>query len=66
MVFSHAGSGRNHPNSMYELGLGGLALLAILGWVGSRPRPRNAVAGLFLIVYAAFRLLVENVLTHDL
>lgn len=54
-----------HPSQLYEAGLEGLALLAILWWFGSRPRPRMASTGLFLLMYAVFRSLVELVRVPD-
>lgn len=65
MVFAHAGPEPRHPSMLYEAGLEGLVMLAILWWFGSRPRPRMAVSGLFLILYATFRMLVETVRTPD-
>ena len=37
----------------------GLSLFLILMWYSSKPRPRAAVAGLFLIGYGVFRLIAE-------
>jgi phosphatidylglycerol:prolipoprotein diacylglycerol transferase len=48
-----------HPTMLYEAALEGLVLFAILWWFARRPRPRMAVAGLFLVLYAAFRTGVE-------
>lgn len=49
-----------HPSQLYEAGLEGLALFAIL-WIYSRqPRPTGAVSGLFLIGYGVFRSVVEQ------
>lgn len=54
-----------HPTMLYEALLEGLVLFAILWWFGSRPRPRMAISGLFLALYASFRILVEFVRVPD-
>jgi phosphatidylglycerol:prolipoprotein diacylglycerol transferase len=48
-----------HPSQLYEAGLEGLVLFVVLWWFSSRPRPRMAVSGLFLVLYAVFRFSVE-------
>src|SRR6185369_17846229 len=48
-----------HATQLYEAALEGLVLFAILWWFTSKPRPRWAPAGLFLIVYALARITVE-------
>jgi len=48
-----------HPSQLYQAGLEGLALFALLGWYSAAPRPRAAVSGMFLLGYGAFRLLAE-------
>lgn len=60
MVFPQAGDavGR-HPSQLYEMGLEGFALFAILWWFSRRPRPLGQVSALFLIGYGVFRFLVE-------
>ena len=40
-------------------GLEGLALFTILWIFSSRPRPRSAVSGVFLIGYGTFRFVTE-------
>jgi phosphatidylglycerol:prolipoprotein diacylglycerol transferase len=66
MVFPHAATPEpRHPSMLYEAGLEGLALLAILWWFARKPRPRMAVSGLFLILYALFRTWVETVRLPD-
>jgi phosphatidylglycerol:prolipoprotein diacylglycerol transferase len=59
MVFRHAGPQPRHPSQLYEFALEGLALLAILWWFSSKPRPRGQVSALFLIGYGGFRFVVE-------
>lgn len=54
-----------HPSMLYEALLEGPLLLAILWWFGSRPRPQMALSGLFLLLYAVFRALVELVRLPD-
>ena len=54
-----------HPSQLYEAALEGIVLFAILWWFTSRPRPRLAPAGLFLTLYAIFRIGVEFVRVPD-
>jgi phosphatidylglycerol:prolipoprotein diacylglycerol transferase len=54
-----------HPSQLYEAALEGIVLFAILWWFTSKPRPRLAPAGLFLILYAVFRIAVEFVRVPD-
>src|SRR5689334_2791357 len=66
MVFAHAPTAEpRHPSMLYEAGLEGVVLLAVLWWFGRKPRPRMAVAGLFLVLYGAFRFAVEFVRLPD-
>jgi phosphatidylglycerol:prolipoprotein diacylglycerol transferase len=48
-----------HPSQLYHVGLEGLALFAILWLYSSRPRPRAAVSGVFLIGYGGLRFITE-------
>ena len=48
-----------HPTQLYEATLEGLVLFAVLWWYTSTPRPRWAPSGLFLTLYAVFRIGVE-------
>ena len=60
MIFPQAGDMQpRHPSQLYHVGLEGLALFAILWIFSSRPRPRSAVSGVFLIGYGAFRFVTE-------
>ncbi|HQU79215.1 MAG TPA: prolipoprotein diacylglyceryl transferase [Azonexus sp.] len=60
MIFPQAGDMQpRHPSQLYHVGLEGLALFAILWLFSSRPRPRSAVSGVFLIGYGAFRFITE-------
>jgi phosphatidylglycerol---prolipoprotein diacylglyceryl transferase len=54
-----------HPSQLYEAALEGLLLFAVLWWFTSRPRPRLAPSGLFLIIYGSVRFLVEFVRVPD-
>lgn len=60
MVFPQSGTDvPRHPSQLYELGLEGIVLFAVLWWFSSKPRPTGQVSGLFLIGYGTFRFLVE-------
>ncbi len=63
VVFPKAGDavgvGR-HPSQLYQATLEGLVLFVVLFWFSAKPRPRGAVCGLFLLLYAIFRTIVEN------
>jgi phosphatidylglycerol:prolipoprotein diacylglycerol transferase len=59
MVFRGAGDAPRHPSQLYQMGLEGLALFALLWWFSSRPRPRGRVSALFLIGYGAARCVGE-------
>ena len=60
MVFPQSGDGLpRHPSQLYELGLEGIVLFALLWWFSSRPRPTGQVSAMFLMGYGAFRFLVE-------
>lgn len=54
-----------HPSQLYQAGLEGLALFALLWWFSSKPRPRMAVSAMFLLGYGVFRFLVEFVREPD-
>jgi len=60
MIFPQAGDMQpRHPSQLYHVGLEGLALFAILWLFSSRPRPRSAISGVFLIGYGTFRFITE-------
>lgn len=61
MVFpgETAGGVPRHPSQLYEAFLEGLVLFTVLWLYSARPRPRNAVIGLFLLLYGLFRFTVE-------
>jgi len=54
-----------HPSQLYEATLEGLVLFLILLWFTSRPRPRLAPTGLFLLLYGCGRFVVEWVRLPD-
>ncbi len=59
MVFPAVGPPARHPSQLYEAGLEGLVLFAMVWIYSSKPRLPGRVSGLFLIGYAAFRFLIE-------
>ena len=54
-----------HASQLYEACLEGIALFLIMWWFTSRPRPRWAPSGLFLVCYATFRIVIEFVRVPD-
>lgn len=59
MVFPHVDMQPRHPSQFYEFFLEGVLLFLILWIYTSKPRPRLAASGLFLLGYGAFRFVVE-------
>ncbi|MES1939790.1 prolipoprotein diacylglyceryl transferase [Salinisphaera sp. T5B8] len=59
MIYPRVDMAPRHPSELYEAGLEGLLLFAILWWFASKPRPRMAVSGLFLIGYGCLRFFAE-------
>ena len=59
MVFPLAGSYPRHPSQLYEAMLEGIVLFFILWYYSAASRPVGRVSGLFLVLYGAFRFLVE-------
>ena len=59
MLFAHAGPVPRHPSQLYQFGLEGLLLFAILWVYSARPRPAGAVSGAFLIGYGVLRFAAE-------
>ena len=51
-----------HPSQLYEAALEGVLLFAILLWVRLRwPKlPNGVITGLFFVLYAVFRIVVEQ------
>ena len=54
-----------HPSQLYEAALEGLVTFMIVWIFTSKPRPRWAASGLFLVCYGAFRFAVEFVRVPD-
>jgi prolipoprotein diacylglyceryl transferase len=65
MVFPPAGPLPRHPSQLYEAFLEGVVLFVILWVYSSKPRPRMAVSGMFLLCYGVFRTAVEFVRLPD-
>lgn len=54
-----------HPSQLYQLGLEGIVLFAIVWWYSSKPRPAWSVGALFVFWYGIFRFVVEFVREPD-
>jgi phosphatidylglycerol:prolipoprotein diacylglycerol transferase len=54
-----------HASQLYEAFFEGLLLFAILWWFTSKPRPRLAPSGLFLLIYGLSRFMIEFVRVPD-
>lgn len=54
-----------HASQLYEAALEGLVLFTVLWLFTSRPKPRLAPTGLFLLLYGVFRFAVEFVRLPD-
>lgn len=48
-----------HPTQLYEFALEGLLMFVLLWWFSRKQRPKYAVSGMFLLLYAAARFWVE-------
>lgn len=59
MVYPNGGALPRHPSPLYEFFFEGVVLFLILWFFSSKPRPKGAVAGLFLIGYGVFRCFCE-------
>jgi len=59
MVYPMVDNAPRHPSELYEAGLEGLLLFAILWLFAMRPRPRMAVSGMFLLGYGCLRFFAE-------
>lgn len=60
MVFPQSGDNLpRHPSQLYELGLEGLLLFALVWWFARKPRPMGQISAVFLMGYGVFRFLVE-------
>lgn len=65
MVFPHAGPEPRHPNPLYQTFFEGIVLFCLLWWFSSKPRPRMAVSGMFLLLYGIYRFFIEFVREPD-
>jgi len=68
VVFPTAGPDPRHPSQLYEAGLEGLALFALMLWFATwprRPGSRGMLSGIFLIGYSLARIPVELVREPD-
>ncbi|MFT0534305.1 prolipoprotein diacylglyceryl transferase [Castellaniella hirudinis] len=60
MVFPGSQDGlARHPSQLYEMGLEGFALFALLWWFARKPRPMGQTSAVFLMAYGVLRFLVE-------
>jgi phosphatidylglycerol:prolipoprotein diacylglycerol transferase len=59
MVFPQVDMTPRHPSQLYQAGLEGLALFALLWWFSARQRAVGQVSGIFLAGYGTFRFLAE-------
>jgi phosphatidylglycerol:prolipoprotein diacylglycerol transferase len=60
MVFAQAGGGpARHPSQLYELGLEGVALFALLWLFSAKGRPTGQISAMFLMGYGVLRFGVE-------
>ncbi|MBT3145521.1 prolipoprotein diacylglyceryl transferase [Neptunomonas phycophila] len=60
VIFPRTGDNvARHPSQLYEAALEGLVMFAVLWWYTSKPKPRAAASGLFLLLYGLFRSFVE-------
>ncbi len=67
MVFPHIDGLPRHPSQLYQAGLEGLVLGALMAVAVARgPHKRGALAGLFLVGYALARLVGEQFRTPEI
>jgi len=61
MVFQSPAAGPlpRHPSQLYQFGLEGLLLFALLWYYSAKPRPRGAISAAFLLGYGVFRFIAE-------
>ena len=67
VVFESGGDVARHPSQLYEALLEGVVIFCVLFALSRKrpPRPRGTFLGIFLIMYGAFRFLVEFVREPD-
>jgi len=66
VIFPNGGDLPRHPSQLYEFLLEGVVLFLILWIFSSRPQPKGAISGLFLVLYGLFRLTIEIFREPDL
>jgi len=54
-----------HPSQLYEAFFEGIVLFAVIWWFTSKPRPRYAAGGLFMLLYGVIRFCIELVRLPD-
>ncbi|WP_322995463.1 prolipoprotein diacylglyceryl transferase [Castellaniella sp.] len=60
MVFPGSQDGiARHPSQLYEMGLEGFVLFAVVWWFARKPRPTGQTSAVFLMAYGVLRFLVE-------
>lgn len=61
MLFQSPGAGPlpRHPSQLYQFGLEGLLLFALLWFFSAKPRPKGAISAAFLLGYGVFRFIAE-------
>lgn len=59
MVFPQVDTLPRHPSQLYQAGMEGIALFALLWWFSASARPKSAVSGVFLAGYGVFRFTAE-------
>lgn len=59
MVFPTAGPQLRHPSQLYEAGLEGCVLFAVLWWLGRKQYGPGLLFGVFLLLYGTFRTFLE-------
>jgi len=59
IIFHNGGPLPRHPSQLYEFALEGVVLFIILWLFIRKPRPNGATAGLFLLSYGIFRIIIE-------
>jgi phosphatidylglycerol:prolipoprotein diacylglycerol transferase len=60
MVFPQSGDGlARHPSQLYQFGLEGLVLFALVWWFANKTRPTGQVSAVFLVGYGALRFVAE-------
>ncbi len=65
VLFPHAGPLPRHPSQLYEAALEGVVLFGVLWIVSGRRRGEGMISGLFALLYALFRFVVELVRVPD-